>query len=95
MLLGDIIASFQDEAGINETPFSLGDLALTARLVALATESNVSTGELAIQSVGRFVNGASDEEWLALLGQMSRSDNPGQVFLRRALATATSDVANR
>jgi len=95
MLLGDIIASFQDEAVINETLFSLGDLARTARLVALATESNVSTGELAIQSVGRFVNGASDEEWLALFGQMSRSDNPGQVFLRRALATATSDVANR
>ncbi len=95
MLLGDIIASFQDEAVINETLFSLGDLALTARLVALAAESNVSTGELAMQSVGRFVNGASDEEWLALFDQMSRSDNPGQVFLRRALANAASGFANR
>jgi len=95
MLLGDIIASFQDEAVINETLFSLGDLALTARLVALAAESNVSTGELAMQSVGRFVNGASDEEWLTLIGQMSRSDNPGQVFLRRALANAASGLANR
>ncbi len=95
MLLGDIIASFQDEAVINETLFSLGDLALATRLVALAAESNVSTGELAMQSVGRFVNGASDEEWLALFGQMSRSDNPGQAFLRRALANAVSDLANR
>jgi hypothetical protein len=95
MLLGDIIASFQDETVINETLFSLGNLALTARLVALAAESNVSTGELAMQSVGRFVNGASDEEWLALFGQLSRSDNPGQVFLRRALANAVSDFANR
>ena len=95
MLLGDIIASFQDEVVINETLFSLGNLALTARLVALAAESNVSTGELAMQSVGRFVNGASDEEWLALFGQLSRSDNPGQVFLRRALANAVSDFANR
>jgi hypothetical protein len=94
MLLGDIIASFQDETVINETLFSLGNLALTARLVALAAESNVSTGELAMQSVGRFVNGASDEEWVALFGQMSRSDNPGQVFLRRALANAVSDFAN-
>lgn len=94
MLLGDIIASFQDEAVIDETLFSLGDLALTTRLVALAAKSNVSTGELAMQSVGRFVNGASDEEWLALFGQMSRSDNPGQVFLRRALATAVFDLAN-
>ncbi len=95
MLLGDIIASFQDQAVINETLFSLGDLALTARLVALAAESNVSTGELAMQSVGRFVYGASDEEWLALFGQMSCSDNPGQIFLRRALANAVSDFANR
>lgn len=94
MLLGDIIACFQDEAVINETLFSLGDLALTARFVALAAESNISTGELAMQSVGRFVNSASDEEWLALLGQMSRSDNPGQVFLRRALANAVSNLAN-
>jgi len=94
MLLGDIIASFEDEAVINETLFSLGDLALTARLVALAAESNVSTGELAMESVGRFVNGASDEEWLTLIGQMSRSDNPGQVFLRRALANAASDSVN-
>jgi hypothetical protein len=95
MLLGDIIASFQDEVVISETLFSLGDLALTARLVALAAENNVSTGELAMQSVDRFVNGASDEEWLTLIGQMSRSDNPGQVFLRRALANAASDLANR
>ena len=32
--------------------------------------------------------GASDEEWLALIGQMSRAKNPGQVFLRRALSNA-------
>ena len=87
MLLGDIIASFQDEAVINETLFSLGNLTLTARLVSLAAERNVSTGELAMQSVGRFVNGASDEEWLTLIGQMSRSENPGGVFLRRVLPT--------
>jgi hypothetical protein len=59
MLLGDIIASFQDEAVINETLFSLRDLTLTARLVALAAERNVSTGELAVEAVGRFVNGAA------------------------------------
>ncbi len=86
MLLGDIIASFQDDAVINETLFSLGDLALTARLVALAAENNVSAGELAMQSVGRFVTGATDEEWLTLIGQMSRSENPGGIFLRRVLS---------
>jgi len=86
MLLGDIIASFQDEVVINETLFSLGDLALTARLVTLAAENNVSAGELAMQSVGRFVAGATDEDWLTLIGQMSRSENPGGIFLRYVLS---------
>lgn len=86
MLLGDIIARFQDEAVVIETLFSLGDLALTADVIARATQNNLSPGELAVASVGRFVSGASDEEWLTLIGQMSRADDPGQVFLRRVLS---------
>jgi hypothetical protein len=88
MLLGDVIARFEDEAVVSETLFALDDLALTARIARLAAENNVSAGELALQSVGRFVNGASDEEWLTLIGQMSCAQNPGQVFLRRALSNA-------
>lgn len=74
MLLGDIIARFQDEAAVSETLFSLGDLALTASVVARAAESNITTGEFTLESVGRFVNGATDEEWLTLIGQMSRAE---------------------
>ncbi len=85
MLLGDIIARFQDEAVVSETLFSLSDLALTASVVARAAENNVTTGELAVESVGRFVDGATDDEWLTLIGQMSRADDPGRVFLRRVL----------
>jgi hypothetical protein len=88
MLLGDVIARFEDEALVNETLFALDDLALTARIATLAAENDVSAGEFAMQSIGRFVNGASDEEWLTLIGQMSRAENPGQVFLRHALSNA-------
>lgn len=90
MLLGDLIARLQDEAVVSETLLSLGDLALTARVVALAAASDVSVGELAAQTVGRFVNTASEEDWLTLIGQMSRAENPGQVFLRRALSAAAA-----
>jgi len=86
MLLGDIIARFRDEAVVSEALLLLDDFALTAQVVARAADSNVSAGELAVESVGRFVNGATDEEWLTLIGQMSRSDNPGGVFLRRVLS---------
>ena len=89
MLLGDLIARFDDEALAAETLLSLGDLALTARVVSLAANQNISAGEFAAQAVGAFVSRASDEDWLTLVGQMSRAQNPGAVFLRRALA-ATS-----
>jgi hypothetical protein len=88
MQLGDVIARFEDEVFVSETLFALDDLALTARITALAAENNVSVGEIASQAVGQFVNGASDEEWLTLVGLISRADNPGEVFLRRVLSQA-------
>jgi hypothetical protein len=88
MLLGDVIARFEDEAVVSETLFALDDLALAARIATLAAENNMSAGEFAMQSVGRFIDGASDEEWLTLIGQMSRAENPGQIFLRQALSNA-------
>jgi hypothetical protein len=89
MLLGDVIARLDDEAFINETLLVLDDLALTARIAASAAENSVSMGDFAAQAVGQFVNGASDEEWLTLIGMMSRADNPGRAFLRRVLSNAS------
>jgi len=88
MLLGEVIAGFDDESAANEALLSLGDLALMLRVSALAAEEQVSAGQLAIQAVGYFVNSASDEDWLTLVGQMSRADDPGLVFLRSALSHA-------
>lgn len=91
MLLADLMARFQDEAVANETLFSLGDLALAARVAARAAEHGMSAGELAAQAVGRFVDGAGDDEWLILLGRMSRADDPGRAFLHHVLSRAALD----
>jgi hypothetical protein len=80
MLLGDVIARFEDEAVVSETLFALDDLALMARIATLAAENSVSAGEFAMQSIGRFVNGASDEEWLTLLGQNGARRGSGPSF---------------
>jgi len=88
MLIGDLIARFHDEAIASETLFSLGDLALTARVVTHAAESNASTGELAAQAVRRFADDASDDEWVTLLGRISRADDPGRAFLHHVLSRA-------
>src|SRR5262245_65975246 len=86
MLLGEVIARFEDEAFVSETLLALDDLALTARVATLSAENNMSAGEFATYAVGRFVNGASNEEWLTLIGQMSCAEDPGRVFLRRVLS---------
>jgi len=90
MLLGDLIARFSDGDTVNETLLSLGDFALAARVVAGAANNGMSAGEFVVQSVGRFVNSASDDEWLSLMGQMSRADDPGEAFLRCALSKIVS-----
>jgi hypothetical protein len=36
---------------------------------------------------------ASNEEWLTLVGIMSRADDPGQAFLRRILSNALATPA--
>ena len=89
VLLGDVIARFHDEALVSETLLSLGDLALIARINARAEQCQMSTGEFAADLIGQFINGASDEEWLTLVGQLSHADNPDRVFLHRALSNAT------
>jgi len=88
MLLGELIARLKDETVAGEALLSLGNLALAARLAALAAERNVPVGQLVAQAVGQFVNGASDEEWLSLVGHMSGAADPGRVFLRRVLMNA-------
>jgi len=47
MLLGDLIAQLEDEALATEALLSLGDLALTTRIVSLAADQNISAGEFA------------------------------------------------
>jgi hypothetical protein len=88
MLLGEVIARFDDEAAASEALLSLGDLALMLRVNARAAEQHITAGQLAMQAVGDFVSSASDEDWLTLVGQMSRVNDPGATFLRNALSRA-------
>lgn len=88
MLLGDLIARLEDETFAAETLLSIGDLSLTAQVVEASALEGVTTGEYVVACVGQFANQASDEEWITLVGQMGKSDAPGQVFLRRALRAA-------
>ena len=90
MTLGDILARFDDEAFAAETILGLGDLALVAALQKQAESSGVSLGTFAAVAVRRYAAAASDEEWITLMGALGRTDDPGGVCLKRALAYAAA-----
>jgi hypothetical protein len=90
MLLGDLIARFDDEAVVAEALLSLGDLHLTARVRETAQLEGTTAGEFAKAAVQQFASTASDDEWVTVVGLMGQTTEPGLVLLRRALAWALS-----
>jgi hypothetical protein len=87
MMLGDLLARFGDEAVAADAILSLGDLGMVAVLREHAEAEGVGLGAFAARAVRRYA-GASDEEWIALLGELARSDDPGLALLKRALVHA-------
>lgn len=88
MLLGDLIARFDDEAVAEEAVLAIGDLAMLAVLREQAAESGLGIGACMAAATRRYAAEASDEEWLTLIGLMARTQDPGAVYLRRAVAYA-------
>ena len=85
MLLGDLIARFDDETVAGETLFSLEDLPLTARVQDACAQEGLTSGEFASMAVQKFSASASEEEWVTVVGLMARTKEPGLVLLRRSL----------
>jgi hypothetical protein len=92
MLLGDVMARFDDPAVAAETLLSLDDLALVAAVKAAAAEQELTVGEFAVQALDRFAAQASDEDWVTLVGALARAADPGRTFLQRILAAAVVGV---
>ncbi len=85
MLLGDLLAGFDDESIATETVLRLGDLALMTRLRERAEADGRTLGDYAASAVRRFATEASDERWVTLMGTLARAQDPGAVCLKQAL----------
>ncbi len=90
MLLGDILKTFSDNSTATEYLLSLGDIRLVVRLQELASTEGETLGEFVSAAVQRYTSQASEEEWLTLLGQISRSEDPARVCLHRALQSVAA-----
>jgi hypothetical protein len=93
MLLGDLIASLEDEVLADEALIALDDLALVTRVADAAAAEGLSRGEFVAAAVGSFAARCSAEEWVTVIGQMGRVQDPGQVLMRRALVDALRNDA--
>lgn len=86
MLLGDIVAKFEDEAEAAEAVLNLGDLGLLATLQRQADAAGVPLGTYAAWSVRAYADHAPPDEWTTLLGIIGRAEDPAAAYLRRAFA---------
>jgi hypothetical protein len=86
MLLGDLLARFDDETFAAETVLELGDLAFTAKLREAAAASGLTLGAYAAAAMRRYAASAPDDEWLTLLSALGRAHDPGKVCMQRAFA---------
>jgi hypothetical protein len=85
MMLGAAIARLQDEANVAVLLAALDDLALMARVRTAAETAGLPLGAFASGAVGAFIEGARDEDWLALMTAANRAADPAAACLKAML----------
>lgn len=87
-MLGDILARLTDEAAAVETILGMGDLTLLTRVREQAAADGIDVAACVTQTVQRYANEASNEEWMTLMGALNRSQDPAATCLYRAFELA-------
>ena len=83
MLLGTLLTNLRDEGNAAAALTALDDLVLLAQVQERAVRYDETPGEYAAGAVSRFAAAASDEEWLALMTAIEKSDDPARTTLDR------------
>ena len=90
-MLGTLIASLDDPevaAGV----VALDDPALAVRIAAAAAALGRPPAEIVAATVRDFLDTASDDHWVQLIGIMNRAADPGLAALRAILSKALPEV---
>jgi hypothetical protein len=86
MHLGTIITALQDETNAAATLLALGNIVLLAKVDAARQPFDESIGAYVSGATRRFEKLASDEDWLALMTALERSDNPAATCITRMVS---------
>jgi hypothetical protein len=95
MLLGQVLENLAGETFAAEALLTLGNLPLLARVEAVAQQFGESASTYAAGAVRGFAEGASNEDWLALMGALERADDPGAACLQQMLVWSLRQDAHR
>lgn len=88
MMLGDVLKRLTDDAAAAEVILDIGDLSMLHAMRERAEAEGVDLATFSRGAVRRYSAEASDEEWVTMLGLVTRSDDPGMTCLRRAFDNA-------
>ena len=88
MMLGDVLARLDDDGTAAELLLGLGDLTLLAAVRQQAAAEGVDLATYTRVAVQRYAAGASDEEWITLMGVIGRATDPGAACVKRAFESA-------
>lgn len=92
-MLGALIASLDDPEVVTRLVALLDEPALAARLEAAARARGGAPEEAAASLVRRFVETASDDLWVQLVGIMNRADDPTLAAIRAILTRTLPEAA--
>lgn len=93
-MLGELIESLDDPKVAARVIAMLDDPALSQRLAAVAQSAGRLQSDVVASTVRGFLETASDDHWLQLIGIMSRAEDPGLAAMRAILAKALPDIAS-
>ena len=93
MLLGTLLTNLRDEGNAAAALTALDDLVLLAQVQERAVRYDETPGEYAAGAVSRFAAAASDEEWLALMTAIEKSDDPARTTLDRMVRWSLAEDA--
>lgn len=85
MQIGELIERLEQEDDAGEALAALGDIVLFAQVASMGERFEESPAEYTAGAVARFAAGASDEDWVSLIGAIERAREPGHAFLVQAL----------
>lgn len=88
MMLADILRQLTDDAAAAEIILGTGDMPLLAAMRERAEAEGMGLAEFSRAAVRRYSAEASEEEWVTMLGLITRAGDPGSACLKRAFGSA-------